>query len=56
VAAAIEKQFGVETQLVEGDRGEWRVLVGDREVAKKSWLGFPSDRKVLTAVGEALKP
>jgi hypothetical protein len=54
VAAAIKEQFGVDTQLVEGDRGEWRVLVGEREVAKKSWFGFPPDRKVLAAVGAAL--
>ena len=41
--------------LVEGDPGEWRVLVGDQEVAKKGWLGFPGEGTVVTAVDQALK-
>jgi hypothetical protein len=54
VADAIRERWQVEAKLVEGDRGEWRVLVAGREVARKGWLTFPSDAKVLAAVAEAL--
>lgn len=39
---------------MEGDRGEFTVWVGERLVAKKGWVRFPSDKKVLSAVREAL--
>ena len=54
MAEAIRKQFNLEPELVEGRTGEWRVLVDDQEVARKGWLTFPSDAKVLAAVGSAL--
>jgi hypothetical protein len=47
--------LGVETKLIEGDRGEFTVWIGETIVARKNWLGFPDDEKVLAAVREALK-
>jgi hypothetical protein len=41
-------------EVVEGDAGEFSVLVGDRIVARKAWLRFPSDERVLEAVRTAL--
>jgi hypothetical protein len=54
VAELLERELKVRAQLVEGDRGEFTVWVGDRVVSKKNWLGFPADEKVLAAVREAL--
>jgi len=54
VAAAIKSELGVEPELVEGERGEFTVWVGERQVAQKGWVRFPSDRKVLAAVRQAL--
>jgi hypothetical protein len=54
VADLLERELKVSARLVEGDRGEFTVWVGDRVVSKKNWLGFPSDEKVLEAVREAL--
>lgn len=54
MAAKIKSELGVEAELVGGDRGEFTVWVGDRLVAKKGWVRFPPDQKVLVAVREAL--
>lgn len=54
MAELLKKELGVETKLIEGDRGEFTVWVGDSVVAKKNWLGFPDDEKVLAAVRETL--
>ena len=54
MADLLERELKVETALIEGGRGEFTVWVGDQVVAKKNWLGFPDDEKVVTAVREAL--
>jgi hypothetical protein len=54
VAEAIKRELGVEAELVEGARGEFTVWVGDRVVAKKGWVRFPPDERVLAAVRQAL--
>ena len=54
MAALIETEVGAEPELVEGGRGEFTVWVGDQVVAQKGWVRFPSDKKVLAAVREAL--
>jgi hypothetical protein len=54
VAELIKRELGVEPELVEGNRGEFTVWVGDRVVAKKGWLRFPADRRVLSEVQQAL--
>ena len=50
----IAQETGVTPELVEGGRSEFTIWVGDREVARKSLKGFPSDQTVLTAVRNAL--
>jgi predicted Rdx family selenoprotein len=50
VAELLKSELGVKVDVVPGDRGEFTVRVGDKTVAKKNWLGFPSDQKVLAAV------
>jgi hypothetical protein len=54
VADLLKRELNVETKLIEGDRGEFTVWVGDEVVSRKNWLGFPQDEKVVTAVREAL--
>lgn len=55
MAELIKRELGIQPELVEGDRGEFTVWVGDRMVAKKGWVRFPQDKKVLAAVQQALK-
>jgi hypothetical protein len=54
MAELIKRELGVQPELIEGDRGEFSVWVGNQVVAKKGWLRFPSDQKVLTAVRQAI--
>lgn len=54
MAELIKRELGVEPELIEGDRGEFTVWVGDRVVAKKGWVRFPPEGKVLTEVRRAL--
>ena len=54
MADLLKKELNVETALIEGGRGEFTVWVGDEVVAKKNWLGFPQDEKVVAAVREAI--
>jgi predicted Rdx family selenoprotein len=54
VAELLKKELGVETKLIEGDRGEFTVWVDQEVVARKGWNGFPDDEKVLEAVRQAL--
>jgi hypothetical protein len=50
----IKNELGTDVETAGGDEGEFTVRVGDRVVAKKGLLGFPSDKKVLEAVRTAL--
>jgi len=54
VAALIESETGIESELVEGGRGEFTVWIGDRVVARKDASGFPSEKEILAAVKQAL--
>ena len=54
MAGLIERELGVQPDLIEGGRGEFTVWVGDRLVAKKGLLMFPADKRVLAAVRHAL--
>jgi hypothetical protein len=54
VAELIKRELGVQPELIEGDRGEFSVWVDNQMVAKKGWVRFPSDKKVLTAVRQAI--
>jgi hypothetical protein len=55
VAAAIKESTGLDPRLVEGERGEFTIWVGDSIVAQKDPdEGFPSEEDVLSAVKRAL--
>ena len=54
MAALLERELGVKAELVEGNLGEFAVLVGGQVVAKKGLIFFPPDKKVLAAVRKAL--
>lgn len=46
----LKNELGLETQLIEGKRGEFTVAVNEVEIARKGWLGFPKDEKILEDV------
>ena len=50
----MERELGVKAELVEGDLGEFAVFVGDKVVAHKGLIFFPTDKKVLNSVRKAL--
>lgn len=54
MAELLKRELGVETDLIAGDRGEFTVWVNEKVVARKGWLGFPDDMKVLESVRNAL--
>ena len=54
MAALIKQDLGIESDVVEGDRGEFTVWVGGERVAQKDSHGFPADADVLAAVRKAL--
>jgi len=54
VAALIKEKLGVDSDLIEGGRGEFTVWVGDDVVAKKDLQGFPSDEEAVAAVKQAI--
>ncbi|MBA3768529.1 MAG: hypothetical protein H0W99_16435 [Acidobacteria bacterium] len=54
MAELIKRELGIQPELVEGDRGEFTVWVGDHLAAKKGWVRFPTDAKVLSALRQAL--
>jgi hypothetical protein len=56
VAALIQAELGVDSELTEGGRGEFTVWVGDNVVARKDADGFPSDEDALAAVKRAVTP
>ena len=54
MAELLKNELGIDTATIKGENGEFTVWVDEQQVAKKSWLGFPSDEKVLEAVRSAL--
>ncbi|MBS1808224.1 MAG: Rdx family protein [Acidobacteria bacterium] len=54
MAELLKQELGIETDLIQGEAGEFTVWVDKDQVAQKGWLGFPSDKKVLEAVRAAL--
>ena len=56
MAAVIKKATGIDAEIVEGNRGEFTVWVGESIVAQKDEeLGFPSEQEILTAIERARK-
>jgi hypothetical protein len=49
VAAVLKKELGIDSELIEGNRGEFTVWAGDELIARKDALGFPSEDDVLAA-------
>ena len=54
MAALIKRELGIEAKLVEGKTGEFTVLVDDKVVARKGWVRFPGDAKILSAVQQKI--
>lgn len=54
MADLLKRELGVEVSLVEGNNGEFTVWIDGKLVAKKGWIRFPQDDKVLLAVRQAL--
>ena len=54
MAAIIKQRTGIDSDLVEGARGEFTVWVGSERVSQKDESGFPEDDAVLAAVQAAL--
>ena len=54
MAAVLKQELAVETELIEGKRGEFTVWVGDEVVAQKGPGGFPTEEEALAAVRRAL--
>ena len=54
MAALIEEDLGDKVELVEGNRGEFTVWVGEEQVAGKNAIGFPTEQEVLAAVRKTL--
>jgi selenoprotein W-related protein len=51
LAAAIKKQFGVDSKLIEGSGGVFDVHVDGRQIWSKHDIGrFPDDREVLDKI------
>ena len=50
----MREEFGLESTLIKGHGGIFEVRVGDSLVAKKTWLGFPSEDEIVLAVAGAL--
>ncbi len=56
MADLLKRELGlIEVALIPGERGEFTVRVDDEIVAKKNWLGFPEDRRILETVQKALE-
>jgi hypothetical protein len=53
VADALQKEPGVQVELVDGAKGEFTVLVDGQEVATKGGGGLPPVEEVLSAVRKA---
>jgi hypothetical protein len=51
----IKDELQLDTQLVEGGRGEFTVWVGDQRVATKDENGFPSEGDIVAAVRRAVE-
>jgi hypothetical protein len=46
--------LGINAELIEGDRGEFNVLLNEKIVAKKGWLMFPSGKKTVEAIKQMI--
>ena len=54
MAELIKKEVDLDAEMTVGNPGEFSIWVDGRMVAKKGWLFFPTDTKVLAAVRQGL--
>lgn len=54
MAAELKRSLGVDSTLIEGNKGEFTVWVGPRKVADKVNGEFPREQDVVNAVRSAL--
>lgn len=54
MAASLKDELQIDTDLIEGGRGEFTVWVDETCVAKKDERGFPDEREVVAAVRRVL--
>jgi hypothetical protein len=55
VADDLKRALGIDSTLIEGDRGEFTVWVDQKKVTSKKGDEFPSGTEVVDAVRAALK-
>ena len=53
MAAEVNKELGIDTQIVVGNSGEFTVWLGDQKVAEKKWGRFPEPAEVVAALKAA---
>lgn len=46
----LKQQPDFEVELAQGPRGSFEVRVHDTLVAKRGWLGIPSDKRILQSI------
>ena len=51
----LREEVGVEARLVKGKDGIFEVAVDGAVVAKKTWMGFPTEDEIVQAVAKALQ-
>ena len=54
MAAQLKRDLSVDTDIVEGNRGEFSVWVDAVKVAEKTRNGFPKDDQIVEAVRQRL--
>jgi hypothetical protein len=55
VVALIREKFGVEAEMMPGNRREFSVAVDGKIVARKIWMFFPPEPLILSRVSRALE-
>jgi predicted Rdx family selenoprotein len=54
VAAALQQELGIASELVVGKSGEFTVWLGERLIAEKNHTGFPDPDDVVDDVRDAM--
>jgi hypothetical protein len=50
----LREEVGVEGRLEKGKNGIFEVAVNGEVVARKTWMGFPTEEEIVLAVAKAL--
>jgi predicted Rdx family selenoprotein len=54
LAGLLDQQFGVQTQVNPGGRGEFSVWLDGEKIAEKDRDGFPTEQEVVSKVGQLI--